>query len=256
MINPTRFVFASDTHGDLVDPDALDALESFCADFKPTVRIAGGDHYDFRSLRRNRSDGEAAESLKSDLEAGEGFFKRFRPTVYLWGNHEARLEAIIHGSGDALHRDKCQELKDHINAVARRNGAKVILPYNRKKGVYRLGKVAFVHGYAHGLNATAEQGKHYADRGGALIHGHTHNVAHIALTKDGGGSGYSAGCLCLIDEMTYAATRLATSRWGVAFIAGWVDGDDWSVEIIRPSGEGKTWHWFRDIRIFTPKKRK
>ena len=52
MSKPVRFVFASDSHGDMADPEALDALWEFCKDYKPEVRVAGGDHFDLRALRR------------------------------------------------------------------------------------------------------------------------------------------------------------------------------------------------------------
>jgi len=127
------------------------------------------------------------------------------------------------------------------------------LPYHAEKGVFRLGNVAFIHGYAHGLNATAEQGKHYADRGGALIHGHTHTLAQVNLTKAEGGAAFSAGCLCQKDAMAYASHRLATSRWGSGFAAGWVDGQDWKVWLVHRVG--KKWVWTTDLKVYTPKAR-
>ncbi len=52
-----RWVAAFDSHGDCVDKPSLEAFRAFCDDFRPTVRIAGGDHFDFRWLRRSASDG-------------------------------------------------------------------------------------------------------------------------------------------------------------------------------------------------------
>ena len=104
MSKPVRFVFASDSHGDMADPEALEALWEFCKDYKPEVRVAGGDHFDLRALRRGvgSSDAESGESLKADLEAGKDFLRRFRPTVYLWGNHEHRLDNLIASSGSGF----------------------------------------------------------------------------------------------------------------------------------------------------------
>jgi len=254
MSKPTRFVFASDSHGDHADTKALAALYAFCLDFKPTVRIAGGDHFDFRSLRKGKDDTENNESLNEDLAAGFDFFARYRPTVYLWGNHEARLDAHIRSSGSAMFREACEGIKDKVNAHARKCGAKVILPYNAKKGVYRLGdrgQIAAVHGYSFGLNATKEMGLHYAARGGALIHGHTHSVEQVALRREGGGAAFSAGWLGLNDSMDYSATRLATARHSNAFVAGWVDGDDWKVFIVEPTA-GR-WTWPSDFKTFYPR---
>jgi hypothetical protein len=188
MSKLTKFIFASDSHGDMADPEALAALYEFTKDFggSSVLKIAGGDQYDFRSLRKGvGTDKEGAESLQADIEEGKDFFTRWRPNVWLWGNHEHRLDAA-QGSGSALVRDYCQGVKDHVNAHARKCGAKVILPYHADKGVYRVGPVAMIHGYAHGANSTVVQGLHYSPFGGALIHGHTHNLASIALTKHGG----------------------------------------------------------------------
>lgn len=251
MRSPIKFVAAGDNHGDMADPEALSALWEFCKDYKPDVRVHLGDCFDFRSLRRGvGNDAESAESLKDDIEAGIDFLNKFKPTVYLLGNHEARLDSLINNSGSAIVRDYCQDVKDNIIRSAKKAGAKTVLNYHAEKGVYRLGPVAFVHGYAHGLNATAEQGRHYADRGGALLHGHTHNFSQINLTKHEGGVAFSCGCLCQKEAMTYASHRLATSRWGSGFAAGWIDGNDWKVFLVHKVG-GK-WIWQTGLRVFIP----
>ena len=254
MSKPTRFVFASDSHGDMADHEALDALWEFCKDYKPEVRVAGGDHFDLRALRRGvgSSDAESGESLKADLDAGKDFLRRFRPTVYLWGNHEHRLDNLIASSGSAMVRDYCADIRDDINATSKAAGAKTILPYHADKGVFRLGPVAFVHGYAHGENATVKQGLHYAEAGGALIHGHTHNLASIALTKHGSGNAFSAGCLCQKDAMAYASHRLASARWGSGFVAGWVDGANWKAWLVHKVGD--QWVWQTGLRFYSPRK--
>lgn len=248
---PIRWVAAGDTHGDMIDLDAESALLEFCKDYRPDYRIHLGDALDARSLRRGvGNDAESAESLNDDIEAYASHMARFKPDVYLFGNHEHRIPALASSSGSALVRDYCSDLQDKVIRIARKAGAKTILPYHAEKGVYRLGPVAFVHGYAHGLNATAEQGRHYADRGGALIHGHTHTIQQVNLTKHEGGAAFSAGCLCRKEEMAYASMRLATSRWGSAFASGWIDGDDWGVTLIHKVG--KKWVWQKDLRFFSP----
>jgi hypothetical protein len=236
----------------MADENAVEALCEFIKDYKPTVRVHLGDCFDFRSLRRGvGTDAEGSESLIADVEAGENFLERTKPTVYLMGNHEHRALALQHSSGSALVRDYCADLYARIKTTAKACGAKTVLDYHAEKGVYRLGQVAFIHGYAHGLNATPEQGRHYADRGGALIHGHTHTLAQVNLTKAEGGAAFSAGCLCQKDAMAYASHRLATSRWGSGFAAGWVDGKDWKVWLVHRVGS--RWVWTTDLKVFIPK---
>ena len=44
MSKLTKFIFASDSHGDMADPEALSALYEFTKDFKPDVKVAGDEH--------------------------------------------------------------------------------------------------------------------------------------------------------------------------------------------------------------------
>ena len=37
MSKLTKFIFASDSHGDMADPEALAALYAFTKDFKPDI---------------------------------------------------------------------------------------------------------------------------------------------------------------------------------------------------------------------------
>ena len=52
--------------------------------------------------------------------------------------------------------------------------------------------------------------------------------------------------------MAYASHRLATSRWGSGFAAGWVDGQDWKVWLVHRVGS--KWVWTTDLKVYTPKK--
>ena len=90
-----RFVVASDSHGDEVDPTTAKALFSFIADFKPQIRIHAGDAWDFRNLRRGASDDEKAHSLEADWDAGSDYLAQFidggKENHFLRGNHDERL---------------------------------------------------------------------------------------------------------------------------------------------------------------------
>ncbi len=55
MSTPTRFIAFGDNHGDMVDPEAQDALLEFIKDYKPTVRVHLGDAFDFRSPLQSQS---------------------------------------------------------------------------------------------------------------------------------------------------------------------------------------------------------
>lgn len=248
MSKPTKFVFASDSHGDMADEESLQALYAYCKDFKPDIRIAGGDHFDLRSIRKGAmGDAEGAESLKEDLDCGIDFLHKFRPTYYLKGNHEYRLEHMKKTHASALVRDYCSDTEDKIDREARRSGVKRILPYHGKRGLLRIGPISSHHGI--GTNLT-KLGMHYATEGGLFMCGHGHTGHQVNLPKHNGGAAYMAPCLCRIDDMDYAANYLGTARWNNGFIAGWYSDNDWKAWIIHRIG--KKWLWQSDLTVWTP----
>ena len=253
MSKPIKFVACGDNHGDMADEGALSALYEYCKDFKPDMRIHLGDCFDFRSLRRGvGNDAESAESLNDDIEEGMRMISKFQPDIYLLGNHEHRLDNLINTSGSALVRDYCYDIKNKITKHARLHGATKVFPYHAEKGIYKLGPIAFGHGYAHGVNAVHLQGIHYAPPNGGFVCGHIHRLEQVNIQKHGGGAAYSAGCLCLKEAMDYASNRLGTSRWGSGFAAGWVDGKDWKVWLVHKIGS--KWVWQTDLKVWNPKK--
>jgi hypothetical protein len=257
MGKPIKFVAAGDSHGDLADwgngNGAVDALLEYIKDFKPHVRIALGDQYDFRSLRVGAGNKEQAESLQSDIESGNLFVQKFKPDVWLWGNHEHRLENTIAMASKETDRLGAEAIKTQILSNARKAGCRTILPYDAHRGVYRLGPMAFIHGYAHGSNAVRQQGNHYASYGGGVVMGHIHRLEQVNLQKHGGGAAYSAGCLCIKESMSYASHRLATSMWGSGFAAGWVDGNDWKCWLIHKVGDSDRWVWQTELKVWNSK---
>jgi len=247
---PTKFVFASDSHGDMCDDESLQALYAYCKDFKPDLRIAGGDHFDMRSLRKGAmSDTEGAESLKDDVEHGIDFLHKFRPTYLLKGNHEYRLTHMARSHPAAVVRDYCSDLEARINREAYKAGARRILPYHHKLGLLRVGPISAHHGI--GTNLT-KMGMHYAEEGGLFMCGHGHTGHQVNLPKHGGGAAYMSPCLCRIDDMDYASNYLGTARWNNGFIAGWFQGKDWKAWIIHRIGD--RWLWQSDLTVWTPPK--
>jgi len=257
MGKPIKFVAAGDSHGDLADwghskGGAVDALFEYIKDFKPDVRIALGDHYDFRSLRVGAGNKEQAESLQIDIESGNRFIQKFKPHIWLWGNHEHRLENTIAMASKETDRLGAEAIKTQIISNARKAGCRTILPYDAHRGVYRLGPMAFIHGYAHGSNAVRQQGNHYASYGGGVVMGHIHRLEQVNLQKHGGGAAYSAGWLGVKESMSYASGRLASSMWGSGFAAGWVDGNDWKCWLIHKVGDSDRWVWQTELKVWNP----
>lgn len=223
------FVAVGDNHGDKVDAEAAAAFFKFVAEYKPQHRIHLGDCFDFRSIRSGASGKEEDESLEEDINAGLDFITRYKPTVFLYGNHEDRLSHIIHASSNGILKDYCRDLDKEIKGVLKENGCKHIYNYHADEGVHRIGPLTFVHGYTCGKDAVEEHAKHYAVSGGALLMGHLHSIQQVNARKHGGAVGFSGGCLCKKGEMLYAKNRLATSKWGTGWLYGYIEGKEWKV---------------------------
>lgn len=206
-----RWAAAYDTHGDQLDANAAQSFKDFMGWWKPTIRIHGGDLWDFRWLRRSASDDEKAEDVAADFEAGLEFARWFRPTVFLWGNHDDRLRRLADSSVGAQ-RQLAGQWLDRI-AVSMKDTEQ--FPYCKRKGVYRLGDTAFVHGYGHGVYAVRQHALTY----GNVVLGHIHAIdaARVVGTEDR--YGYSSGCLCSLD-MDYTRPNMGTLRHA----HGWVYG--------------------------------
>jgi metallophosphoesterase superfamily enzyme len=233
MSKLTKFVAVGDNHGDMIDVDVAQQFYKFLRWFSKgndDIEIVHvGDNFDFRSIRRGAGRKEEDESLVADVKAGKEFISRVKPTIFLNGNHDDRLDQIIEGSTNGMLRDYCIDLKQDIYNHLKKNGCKKIYDYHAEDGVHRLGKVAFVHGYTCGVRAVEEHAIHYAEPEGAVIMGHLHSIQQINARKHRGAVGFSGGCLCQKKAMSYAKNRLATSKWGSGWTYGFTQGKDWKV---------------------------
>ena len=218
MSKPTRFVVASDSHGDQVDEATERALFSFIADFNPQIRIHAGDAFDFRNLRRGASDDEKAHSLEDDWQAGSDFLRRFfdggKENHFLRGNHDERLWNFAR-SATGLLRDYAHEGIDRIEKLVKKTHAKM-LPYDSRLGVLRIGNMKVIHGYAIGIGAARKHAIVYRN----CLFGHTHNTDVAASETDEGVSeARGIGACCRLD-MPYNSHMTGKLRHQNAFCYG------------------------------------
>jgi hypothetical protein len=202
-MKPIRWAACFDSHGDQVDPGALAAFREFVGWWKPTVRIHGGDAWDFRWLRRSCSDEEKAQSVSDDFEAGLDFMSWYKPTVFLWGNHDDRLRRLLDASAGAQ-RELAGQWIDRIYVAL--SGVKQY-PYCKRNGIHRLGDLAVIHGYGHGIYATKNAATVY----GNVLMGHCHSIDMVRVARLDDTYGYNPGCLCSLD-MDYTRPNMGTLR--------------------------------------------
>lgn len=247
-----KFVFASDNHGELACEETLAALWEYCRDFKPDIRIGGGDHFDFGAIRKGAmGEMEGVRSMKDDLEAGRHFLAKFRPTHVCWGNHDNRLLKMAREHQSSVVRDYCSDNYQKINMWARQAGAKVIHDYHRDKPL-QIGPITAYHGNSNNLMS---MGRFYNRKGGIFLCGHGHHGHQVNLELFDRGAAYMAPALANLDLMDYSSNTQSAAKHNNGWVAGWFN-DEGQVKawIIHKVGGGK-WYWPTDIRVYDYKKR-
>ncbi len=217
-MKPTNFSIVADTHGDQLDPLMEDKFFRWVSEFKPKIRIHGGDLFDFRPLRNGASLDERQESMRADFEAGKAFltryFKEGVDNYLLLGNHDQRLWDAAEGK-DGVIADLAQKMIQDIEYLLRKHRVKW-LPYDSRLGILRLGQMKVIHGFKSGQNASAATAKIY----GNVIHGHDHSQGCAPVENPEAPSlAMGTGCLCKID-MPYNARQTNKLRHQ----QGWVFG--------------------------------
>lgn len=239
-----KFIFASDLHGDMAEPEAVEKLLKFCEIWKPDKRIFGGDLFDFRNIRRGAGAGEKADSMQADVEAGLMFLNNFQPNVFLLGNHDKRLWDVARFNECGIVKDYARQGVKDIEKKARQLKCKII-DYKADTGYYDLGKVRMLHGYCAGIMATKKHAEIYSPAGGIALHGHTHAIHHHTIQRAGGGEGRGVGCLARLD-MEYNVMHPNRITHANGFAYGWVNGADWEVFQARKT-KGKKWVVVKEI---------
>lgn len=223
MKKPERFAAVADNHGDQIDPVCEEALFRWLPKWKPDVVIHAGDNFNFSPLRKKASEAERAESMESDIEAGQSFFKRLfsfgRKRVFLRGNHDERLWDLAK-DGTGLLRDKANDEVSRIEKLCKEQHVEM-LPYDVDDGVWNYGHLRVIHGYAAGKNA----GTRHAQAYGNCIYGHTH-TQDVTPVEDHNGPSVALGIGCLLRiKQVYARANLGRLRHQNGWVYGIIFAD-------------------------------
>lgn len=205
------FVSATDLHGDRQDGGAVAGFKKFVTEFKPKWRIFMGDIWDFRAIREGASKEEKRHSLRKDFDAGMDFLKWYRPNVITLGNHDARVFDLVEKEGvikSGPLSDLATIFIEEFEEWVEKAGVPVVLPYDKRKGVWKHNGLKFTHGFSAGKNAAGEMAAVY---GNVLFgHGHAIDVASEP-SHDGPRVARMIGCLCRLD-MSYNRAHMGTLR--------------------------------------------
>lgn len=240
-----RFTYVSDNHGDKVNPLAKAACLSFVRDFKPDIRIHGGDNWDLRPMRRGAHEDEKQESLVADFQAGIEFVQEYQPTVFLRGNHDERLwDLAKYGRG--IERDFASRGIGELTQLFEQLNCPVV-PYNKRNGVFRLGDLSAIHGYKYGIGAVRPQANAYGRGRGIVLMGHGHGIWHCPVEGAENLCGWMCGCLCDL-EMDYNRANFGSLNQRNGFAYGVIDSKSGRVEAFQAaSGADGSWMFLNDI---------
>jgi hypothetical protein len=226
-----RFVAAFDPHGDKQDPKAVRALLDFCKIWKPTIRIHGGDNWDFRPLRRKACEDERRESMATDFRAGVKFITQFQPTHFVRGNHDERLWELAQ-AGHGVESDYAIHAIAEVESLVAKMKCQM-LPYHKRLGVLRFGHMKVLHGFHCGIYAARQTALVY----GSALFGHTHVIDQHAVPGLERRAARNCGCLCQLD-MDYNSRQPNTLRQAHGFAYGVVNSrtGDFNVWQAEPIG--------------------
>lgn len=167
---------AFDFHGDYHSPKTKAAFLKFLKDFKPVVRVFGGDLWDFRALRNRASEDERRESMLADFAEGKLFLEEFKPQWFLRGNHDERLWLAAE-SQNGIIADAATNGVNEIEKFCEKLGC-IIRPYHKSKGYCTIGNLTVMHGFdLGGINALRAHAQIY----GSCLIGHFHRAEELSV---------------------------------------------------------------------------
>lgn len=205
-------VFLPDTHGNLVDPEALKAFLGDLKYLQPREIYMMGDHLDCGGwLAAHHTLGfipETENSFEQDVCAANALLDRVQeicPKAKIWyleGNHEERIEKWIissvmrHGKDAGFLRNLCGP--EAVLSLEKRN-----IPYITKgkfyngcrvQGTIKAGRCYVTHGTRHGKNAAQQMLNRF---GASVVFGHVHKLMSCMdrNVKDGEIGAWSVGHL-------------------------------------------------------------
>jgi len=206
-----KLLICPDTHSQFCDMSALQIMLDFRDDWKPTKTIHLGDLVDCEAISSFPKDD--AMPLDKEFDIARHHLDLIRPTHYLMGNHEERIQrpALVNKSIRNL-----LSIERNLDLEARGIEWK---PYGATEW-FEFGKMKFMHGNYHGEHA----GKQHASAYGCVCFGHTHRISQYTVKGiDERATGFNIGTMTKT-HMDYCKTMTGWTQ-GFAFMYLYKSGD-------------------------------
>lgn len=211
-------VIIPDTHGCIIDPDAISAFFSDLEEISPAEVVMLGDHLECGGfLSQHHTLGYVAQTeytFEDDVHSANQLLDRIQSLAskasidYLEGNHERRLEnwcvtQSLKNKTDAEYLRRMFSTESVLSLEKRgikwfRQGFfydDVAIPATIKRGL-----CYFTHGSSTAQHAASE---HVRKFGGNVVYGHTHRADSYVIrnVKEGTIGAWSPGCLCKLQPL-------------------------------------------------------
>jgi len=217
--NETRLVVMTDNHGSHGDPDTLNAVMAFCKDFKPHYKWHLGDNWDFACLRKGVSQDERDASwsaMDEDVQAGIEWLNRYRPSHFVFGNHDNRVRKLIINTDSRNRLDALEKVERAMSKAIRQAGVKVVRPYTVHDNIVSVGPIDGGHGF--GGNPLRYAMTYHRGHGRALLCGHWHTARQEMVKRYEGGVFWMLGAACNL-RMDYSDTHISSLGHQNGFMA-------------------------------------
>ena len=225
------------SHGVYADPTAVASVLKFRDSFKPEITIHLGDAIDCTAFMSSTVRDGSGDPIEPDVEGGLRFLRQLRPTHFLFGNHEDRLNRLINSNHEVVAYAAAQVLAsigDECDAMKCKR-----IPYAGNDQSLVIGNVRFMHGTVYSENATRDHAESFAPWRGAVVHAHTHRAAMATGRRADSPLGFGVGTLTARGALEYAKTRRATLSWTQAFVWGYVS--DTSSQLFLCQKQSEEW---------------
>ncbi len=206
----------------------MKALSRFMDDFRPRLRIFGGDCWDFRAWRTKAGPKEQHDDTEVDFNAGLKFLSEFKPTHFILGNHDTRIWDRSEDALDGRVRNYAQSLIDRAKRALPARCE--VLPYHKRKGVLTVGRLRFIHGFPTHTGVTAA--RRVAQEYGSCLFGHGHAIDSATIPGLERRTAQMVGCLCHLD-MGYNHSTVSSLRYANGFAYGHIDTDSGDFQVFQ-----------------------
>lgn len=209
-----KFWCGFDRHCPEHDPAIDKIVTEFLKDFKPQIRIAGGDWQTVDQISKFTS--ESKVHLKREFEMNREILQKWKITHYLEGNHEERIRRV------GMMDEKLRSLADLRDNLQLEKFGIEFFPYHPIKGVLRIGHLKVLHGFYTNEYVASKTARTY----GTCVFGHAHRFQTFwPKAAFNSHVGYAIGMLGNL-EQSWAMDR-APMGWAQGFAFGYLHRSGW-----------------------------